>query len=540
MSELSLWNRLKNADLVTGEQPETGNTGDQNLWYVRVLQGFAGWLAAIFLLAFLGFGVAGLFEHGQALIVMGVVINFSTYLFFKTKPESDFFEQMVLAFSLTGQLLFTFGLLILSDFRDHEWLFVVGLYQAVLARVIDHYVHRFLCTWFAVIAAFWGFEWLVNTGLGSALVAAGFVWIWLNKTGWENERGLYEPVGYGLALSIVTLNVQSIVWFNELFNRHNDSISWVYQHAPLVSALLNSSVLLYFVYRLAQEQGIDFTSTTGKWLLLAAIVLLFSAMPVVGLSSALLVLLVGFARQKIVLMVMGALALLGFVSWYYYSLAQTLLVKSLILIAMGVVLTIGYWLLNHVFQKNDKPKEKAKPNTVDSASSGRIQKIAVAITLALSLIGANHAIIEKENTLKTGKSVFLELAPVDPRSIMQGDFMRLRFDMANKISASESFNEDRTKSLDGYVVVDVDESGVGTFNAIYDNQSLTNNQVLMQFRKRNGRIQFATNAFFFQEGDAKLFDNAEFGEFKVADDGELLLKAMYDQDLKLLGENRLD
>ena len=63
---------------------------------------------------------------------------------------------------------------------------------------------------------------------------------------------------------------------------------------------------------------------------------------------------------------------------------------------------------------------------------------------------------------------------------------------------------------------------------------------MMQYRMRNNRIQFATNAFFFQEGDAKKFQAAKYGEFKVADDGELLLKAMYDKDLKLLGENRLD
>ncbi|MEZ5471868.1 MAG: GDYXXLXY domain-containing protein [Marinicella sp.] len=539
MSESKLWEQLEQVELVSGDQPESVGKGDATLWYVRVLQGFAGWLAAVFLLAFLGFGVAGLFDNGEALIVMGVVINISAHVFYKTKPDSDFFEQMVLAFSLTGQFLFAFGLFELSNFKMREWLVVVGLYQMLLAWLVNHYLHRFLCTWFAVIAFFWGFEWLVYTGVGSAIVSALFVWLWLEKTGWEAEKDFYEPIAYALGFSILTLNVQNVVWLYGLFHGRNGGLHWWMENAPTISTILNSAVLLYFVYRASQEQSINFATRTGKLVILTAVLLLFSAMPVIGLSSALLVLLVGFARQKLVLIIMGALALLGFFSWYYYSLHQTLLVKSVILIAIGVVLCVGYWLLRKTYQSSDSDVHEQQ-SVVVGQSSTTVQKIAVAVTLVICLVGVNHAIMQKENTLANGKSVFLELAPVDPRSIMQGDFMRLRFDVANKIRSSDVYKIDRKQSLDGYIVVDVADNGVGTYHAIYTGQTLNDNQVLMQFRSRHGRIQFATNAFFFQEGDAKLFDNARFGEFKVSDDGELLLKAMYDQDLNLLGENRLD
>ncbi len=71
-------------------------------------------------------------------------------------------------------------------------------------------------------------------------------------------------------------------------------------------------------------------------------------------------------------------------------------------------------------------------------------------------------------------------------------------------------------------------------------QDSTNGLLKLQYRIRNNRVQFATNAFFFQEGDAKLFDSARYGQFKVAEDGELLLTAMYDKELLLLGQNRMD
>ena len=149
-----------------------------------------------------------------------------------------------------------------------------------------------------------------------------------------------------------------------------------------------------------------------------------------------------------------------------------------------------------------------------------------------------------------GQSVFLELAPVDPRSLMQGDYMRLRFAMAQQIRANipRSSLPGRKENHEGHVLVKLDPQGVGRFHAIYNqqeqeqsNHSETEQSLLkLQYRIRNSRVQFATNAFFFQEGDAKLFNAARFGQFKVADNGELLLTAMYDKDLLLLGENRMD
>ena len=535
MSE-SLWHQLKKQQKVKGDMPAREQDEVENIWYIRLIQGIAGWLAALFLMGFLGFGVAGLFEHGAAMMVLGLVINVSAYGYYKADRDSDFFEQMVLAFSLTGQFLFAFGMFELFDFKNRHWLVVVGIYQLLLMWVMNHYLHRFLSAWFAIIALFWGFESLVYSGVGSALVGAVFVWLWLDKCGWQAERNFYEPIAYALGLSLLQLNVQSHAWLFGGFYRNRAAGSWLMQNADWLSALLNSVVLLYLVYRLALEYHVKLSSQSGRLLVLAALVLLFSAMPVIGLSSALLVLLVGYARQNVVLMVMGGLALLGFVSWYYYSLHITLLNKSLILMVMGLVLLFGYVLLWRLWHGKAVKSDDTK---VESTLSSW-QKWAAALTLLVALVGVNHAIWEKETVLDEGQSVFLELAPVDPRSIMQGDFMRLRFAMANSIRDAH-----RTSLLDldhhqGLAIVNVNEQGVGSFHDLYSGQQLAPKQVLMQYRQRHGRIQFATNAFFFQEGDAQLFDNAKFGEFKVAEDGELLLKAMYDHNLKLLGNNRLD
>ncbi len=537
MSQQHMWNRLEQADLVSGEQPEF-NEKQANLWYVRAMQGFAGWLAAIFLIGFLGFGVAGLFDNGVALMIMGLVITFSSYVYFKSKPDSDFFEQLVLVFSLTGQFLFTFGLFQLFDFKNQQWVMIVAVYQVALVWLVDHWLHRFLSAWFAAIALFWAFGFLMYSGLGSAMLAFLFVWLWLDKIGWQAEKKFYEPIAYASALALLQFNIPhgfgtvSLYWY-----RYTEP-NWLMLNGHLIAATLNSMVLLYFVYRMMQEQGLGYSSKTGKLTILAAVLLLFTALPVMGLSSAVLVLLVGFARRNQFLLVLGILALLGFVSWYYYSLNTTLLNKSLILLAAGLVLVIGYFLVRYAY-KNRGPIQSVGGSEISGLS--RWQKLAAVLTLALVLVGVNHAIVEKEGLLANGQSVFLELAPVDPRSLMQGDYMRLRFAIANEIrNQHREASADAEENLDGYVWVTLDDKGVGSFYSTSDDGGVEQHVVKMQYRIRDNRVQFATNAFFFQEGDAKLFDQAKYGAFKVSDDGELLLKAMYDQNLKLLGENRLD
>jgi uncharacterized membrane-anchored protein len=164
---------------------------------------------------------------------------------------------------------------------------------------------------------------------------------------------------------------------------------------------------------------------------------------------------------------------------------------------------------------------------------------AIAGLIALAIV--NAAIIQKESLLKEGEVVYLELAPVDPRSLMQGDYMALRFQIANEIrdrlrrqASTSAADESDAQSLGGHIVVVLDENRVARFARINNEQSLKMNERLMRFRIRDGRVKFATNAFFFQEGSADVYEQARYGEFRVANNGELLLTGMRDHDLKKL------
>jgi len=171
-----------------------------------------------------------------------------------------------------------------------------------------------------------------------------------------------------------------------------------------------------------------------------------------------------------------------------------------------------------------------------------MNKIIAVITLVLSLVLINFSIIEKEKHLSNTDIVYLKLAPIDPRSLMQGDYMALRFGLSEEIHkelSKETSNKRKgrydLKNSDGYVVVVLDDKNVASYVRLHENETLLDNEVLLFYRVRNNEIKFATNAFFFQEGKAKEYDSAKYGKFHVDENGKLLLTTMHDQHLKPLG-----
>jgi uncharacterized membrane-anchored protein len=166
----------------------------------------------------------------------------------------------------------------------------------------------------------------------------------------------------------------------------------------------------------------------------------------------------------------------------------------------------------------------------------------VALIIILGLV--NWSIATKEKHLAEGKIVFLELAPVDPRSLMQGDYMALRFSLANDVYTALPKSSDYRRwrhdisGSDGYVIASLDDRNIGMFKSLYENQTLAENDILMRYRVRDGAVKFATNAFFFQEGHGKFYEQAKYGQFRVDKKGELLLVAMFDKDLIKVGPNQ--
>ncbi|SDL95961.1 Uncharacterized membrane-anchored protein [Franzmannia pantelleriensis] len=172
-----------------------------------------------------------------------------------------------------------------------------------------------------------------------------------------------------------------------------------------------------------------------------------------------------------------------------------------------------------------------------STKGSRVVVVAATL-LVLALV--NWAIWAKERHLAEGEVVYLALAPVDPRSLMQGDYMALHFELANRIREARGAQRSQggePLAANGHVVVQLDAQRVADFQRLdAGEQALEDDEMRLRYRVRNGRVRFATDAFFFQEGHAERFELARYGQFRVNHRGEALLVSLHDAELERLGE----
>ena len=153
--------------------------------------------------------------------------------------------------------------------------------------------------------------------------------------------------------------------------------------------------------------------------------------------------------------------------------------------------------------------------------------IIILVNLLVILGLFNNSIVKKEKLLSEGKLILLELAPVDPRSLIQGDYMRLRY------TISENINHGGI-SKRGFCVVKLEENGIAKKVRIQDNRNPINDgEYLIEYTSKGFRgINIGSESFFFQEGEAEKYENAKYGGLKVDSKGNSILIGLYDDDVK--------
>ena len=144
--------------------------------------------------------------------------------------------------------------------------------------------------------------------------------------------------------------------------------------------------------------------------------------------------------------------------------------------------------------------------------------------LVLALAVPNYAIVQKEHVLASGTPMLLALAPVDPRSLIGGYYMRLDYAITRTMAA-----EKNTWPRDGHIIVILDSVGVAQFVRRHEpGTPLSSGEHLLQYRRRAGRYRVGTDAFNFQEGLARHYQGARYGDLRVDDKGESVLVGLRD------------
>ncbi len=156
----------------------------------------------------------------------------------------------------------------------------------------------------------------------------------------------------------------------------------------------------------------------------------------------------------------------------------------------------------------------------------------IMIGLAVLIFGAlNYGIYEKQEIIEKGEVLLLELAPVDPRSLMQGDYMDLRYAL-ERSEAVEAAKEEQKKR--GYMVIRPDANNVAEFVRFHAGEELQPDERLLRFHKEYSRVTIVPDSFLFQEGHAKHYENAKYGVFKFDENDKRLLVGLANEDRRLI------
>ena len=155
--------------------------------------------------------------------------------------------------------------------------------------------------------------------------------------------------------------------------------------------------------------------------------------------------------------------------------------------------------------------------------------ILIAANLIFFLGLFNYGVLKKERLLTDGKLVLLELAPVDPRSLMQGDYMDLRYEI------SETNYEDNIPKR-GFLVVKLDSLGVGKKVRLQEDiLPKADDELLIEYNtggKGWWDMNIGAESYFFQETTGEKYESAKYGGVKVDDKGNSILVGLYDADQK--------
>lgn len=173
-------------------------------------------------------------------------------------------------------------------------------------------------------------------------------------------------------------------------------------------------------------------------------------------------------------------------------------------------------------------------------------KMALFLNLLLVLFLTNQAIFKKEKTLEEGQLVLMQLAPVDPRSLMQGDYMILNYALTQESRRRFWFWSVRSHNFDsipkrGYALIGLEDSLnliADTISFFEEKPTIKKNQHLIKyFHNGSGRVSIGAESYFFEEGSDTLFEKAKYGGLRIDNNGNSILIGLYDEKLKLIEYN---
>ncbi|MBO9562609.1 MAG: DUF4401 domain-containing protein [Niastella sp.] len=313
---------------------------------IKVLTILGGLLATLAFLAFLL--IAGLYDSYAGMTIIGIIFIAGAIVVSKRFDILIFDAIAVTAFA-SGLFLLAMGIEGGTKSENLVCILFIGIGLATLA-IVQNYILSFL----AVLTVNGALICLIlfNNQYSSlhfyiAIVTIGLITFMLQEanliTGGKKLSRLYNPIKLGLLFSVLAAYV--LVSTKGLFSF---SI-----HFNLVSSIAAIGSIFYVLQRLLQLFNIQRTDTKVLIYLPVALVLI-PTLYAPAIAGALLITLLCFWVNHKTGLVIGIAALVYFIFRYYYDLQLTLLVKSILLFASGVLFLLFYLLTHKKLESHEK------------------------------------------------------------------------------------------------------------------------------------------------------------------------------------------
>lgn len=340
MTLQSLFAELYRAGHITSsEPPQIAFTDQSGPWYTRVLMGFMGWLGGLFVLGFLGALIAAFFTNSALMMIIAILLFAGSFVMYRAKPDNDFATQFALAASICAQVVATiaFGNAIGQSVDNYSVAWFVAVMQIALVFVMPNVLHRLLSTIFSAVALFIAAQkGLMVPALDAVLTAALVLLVRAESTlVAQGRRLLAEPVINGLAIVLVLRGAGHVTF--------PGASAWL--PFALQSAIVFTAALL--AWAVLNTNRLAMAQRTAA--ILAVIIYAAVTWRAPGLIASALVLLVAFGSGRRALSAFSLLALVAYLSTYYYQMQMTLATKSMVLALSGASLLVMWWVHRSYF-----------------------------------------------------------------------------------------------------------------------------------------------------------------------------------------------
>lgn len=348
---------------------------------------------------------------------------------------------------------------------------------------------------------------------------------------------MFEPVpelpkidGLGDWFNVITMQ-----FFTE-FNQEN----WLLK---ILTLLLSILPIIFFILL---SQRFELNKTTQVLLFVVIGLLCLGFISANATLSCFALLLLAYLSASRILFTVATLGIIVNLAAYYYWLGVPLLHKAFLLMLLGVIWGVFIFILLRQRQDNEL-------NTVESAVQNRkifLVKISLTSIVALAIsFAAQNKVHTYEDVLNTGEPIILKTAPLDPRSLMQGDYMTLNYEILGDVSNEiELFQTENTEDseisgiLDEkkyfiYALLKRDELGVSTLCRLEIDKPTSfegcTPNIYLPIKVSHWWPSLPSQDYFFAEGKGEYFAQAEYAEYRFKN-GTALLYRLLDKNLKVL------